>query len=214
MPGPASKPPGTRARRNTPVNPPQQVTTLPVAGRASKRAPTWPLEPDVYWATEKRLADVRIRELRREISTCTDGRTRRKFARDLEAATHRRELAAAQLRQQAKNERRVWAELWKTPQAAMWEKFGWSREVALYVRFQLQAEAGNLDAAKEARQRSDRLGLNPKAMASLKWEFERAEEAEDRGRRRRRREPAEGAPAGGAVKQSGKDPRGILGVVS
>jgi hypothetical protein len=206
MPGPSQKPAGTRARRNAPA----QTTKLPAAGRASKRTPAWPLEPDVALTVDKRLAEDRIKQLRVEIRECDDGRVRRKLVRDLEAATLRRALAMARLRQQSTTERKMWAELWKTPQAAMWEKFGWSREVALYVRFQLQAEGGNLDSAKEARQRSDRLGLNPKAMASLKWEFERAEEAEERGRKRR--QPA--APAKPAGTSGGKDPRGFLSVVS
>ncbi|MGH7393560.1 MAG: hypothetical protein ACREM3_29525 [Candidatus Rokuibacteriota bacterium] len=81
-------------------------------------------------------------------------------------------------------EDRMWAEVWATPQAVAWERLGWTRDVAQYVRWKVQAEMGDLDAAKEARMWSDRLGLNPKAMRMLLWEIVSDEVTE------RRREPA------------------------
>lgn len=65
----------------------------------------------------------------------------------------------------------MWTEIWATPQAVAWERLGWFRDVAQYVRWKTLAEFGDLDAAKEARMWSDRLGLNPKAMRALLWEI-------------------------------------------
>lgn len=204
--GPPPKPAGTRARRNAAPS----TTKLPADGRGSKRAPRWPLEPDTHLTIEKKLADLRIKELRTELGN-HDGTIVefRKVERSLQQTQRRRIELGERLRRQNTQERKLWADVWKTPQAVMWEKLAWDREVAQYVRFQIRAEAGDLDAAKEARQWSDRLGLNPLAMLRLRWEFERTEDAEERGRRRRN--PT--ASTSGTVKQSGKDPRGILGVV-
>lgn len=211
--GPPPKPAGTRARRN--VAP--QTTKLPADGRGSKRAPRWPLDPDVDLVVDRKVAEQRVKDLQAEFAECDDPVARRKIKRELAAAERRKIMATERLRRQNAQERKLWADLWKTPQAAMWEKFAWVREVAQYVRFVIRAEAGSLDAAKEARQWSDRLGLNPLAMLRLRWEIERTEDAEERGRRRR--QPAgsggpSGTKTGSSVKQSGKDPRGILGVVS
>lgn len=63
----------------------------------------------------------------------------------------------------------VWARVWHTPQAQAWEQLGWSLDVAMYVRHVVSAERGSMDAAKEARQWSDRLGLNPAAMLRNRW---------------------------------------------
>ena len=43
-----------------------------------------------------------------------------------------------------------------------------------YVRLKILAECGDLEAGKEARQWSDRLGLNPLAMLRLRWEIDPA----------------------------------------
>jgi hypothetical protein len=63
----------------------------------------------------------------------------------------------------------LWASIWVTPQAAAWERLGWTLEVALYVRLMVLAEAGDVKAAAELRQWSDRLGLNPAAMLRNRW---------------------------------------------
>jgi hypothetical protein len=205
--GPPPKPSGTRARRNAAP----QTTKLPADGRESKRTPAWPLEPDVHLTVEKQLTAARIKELRAELANF-DGTVveMRKRERELASVRRRLALATAQLQQLVRMERKLWAELWKTPQAAMWEQLAWSREVAQYVRFKIRGESGDLDAAKEARQWSDRLGLNPLAMLRLRWEIERTEDAEQRGRKRR------GAPEPGkpAPKKPAADPRGFLSVVS
>jgi hypothetical protein len=77
-------------------------------------------------------------------------------------------------------EKRVWAELWGTPQAVAWERLGWTRTVARYARLLIAAEALNKDALAEARQMEDRLGLTPKAMRLLLWEVTSDEVAAQR----------------------------------
>jgi hypothetical protein len=79
-----------------------------------------------------------------------------------------------------KLEAALWRDLWKLPQAVAWERLGYTREVALYVRHQVSAELGSLDHAREARMRSDRLGLTPTALRSLQWEIVADELAERR----------------------------------
>jgi hypothetical protein len=66
----------------------------------------------------------------------------------------------------------VWAEIWRTPQAVAWERFGWTRVVARYCKVLVRAEtAVDPVTMSEARQLEDRLGLTPKAMRSLLWEI-------------------------------------------
>lgn len=67
---------------------------------------------------------------------------------------------------------RTWETLWRTPQAVVWEELGWTQEVALYCRYMAMAGAGDMKAAGEARQWSDRLGLNPAAMMRNRWKVD------------------------------------------
>lgn len=76
--------------------------------------------------------------------------------------------------------RRVWDELWATPQAVAWERLGWTRVVARYARLVIAAERLDKDAMSEARQLEDRLGLTPKAMRLLLWEIVSDEVGEKR----------------------------------
>ncbi len=82
----------------------------------------------------------------------------------------------------------VWSQVWATPQAVAWERLGWSFDVAIYVRFLVAAEAGDMKAAGEVRQWSDRLGLNPAAMLRNRWKIAPDELAS------RRTSPAPGGP--------------------
>lgn len=68
-------------------------------------------------------------------------------------------------------ERRLWAELWATPQAWAWESLGWTRTVARYARKLLAAEKADASVAllAEVRQLEDRLGLTPLSMLRLEW---------------------------------------------
>lgn len=65
----------------------------------------------------------------------------------------------------------LWRQLWATPQAVAWERFGWTRMVARYVRCVLEVEEPGADTRMlaEVRQIEDRLGLSPLAMLRLQW---------------------------------------------
>lgn len=74
----------------------------------------------------------------------------------------------------------LWGAIWRTPQAHAWALNGWAHDVALYVRYFVNGETGDLDSAKEARMWSDRLGLNPQAMLRNRWRVRGDEVAERR----------------------------------
>lgn len=175
MPGPAPKPDDQRRRRNATV----AMTRLPAEGR-TKRAPNWPLIPDVVLTTRHELAAAKVEHLEYELSEAETPATRAYIERKLEVAREKAAIMAAQLREQRKLEALLWRELWSTPQAVQWERLGWTRDVAQYVRHKVMAELGDLDGAREARQWSDRLGLSPMAMLRLRWEVVSDETAERR----------------------------------
>lgn len=76
----------------------------------------------------------------------------------------------------------IWVDLWKTPQAAAWERLGWTRVVARYCRVVQAAEAVDANAAvmAQASTLEDRLGLTPMAVLRLRWEIAEDEVAEKR----------------------------------
>jgi hypothetical protein len=112
---------------------------------------------------------------------------RAKVAAEKKADTAREAalILTKQLEAQQRIEVELWRELWKTPQAVMWSRLSWTREVAQYVRWKSRAEAGDLDAAKEARQLADRLGLTPLSLLRLRWEIATDEVGETRQARAR-----------------------------
>lgn len=75
-------------------------------------------------------------------------------------------------------ERKLWADLWRTPQAVAWEPLGWTRVVARYARVAVAAERElTQHLMAEARQLEDRLGLTPKAMRMLLWTINPVDDA-------------------------------------
>lgn len=108
------------------------------------------------------------------------GRARTNAQKKADAAREQATILGKQLEAQAADEAELWAELWATPQAAVWERQAWFREVAQYVRWKVRAESGDLDSGKEARQLGDRLGLTPLAMLRLRWEVSADEVGEQR----------------------------------
>ena len=63
-----------------------------------------------------------------------------------------------------------WAELWRTPQAVMWDQTGRSLHVMAAMMDDLisgRAEAAKVSA--EMRQHEDRHGLNARSLMSLRW---------------------------------------------
>jgi hypothetical protein len=77
----------------------------------------------------------------------------------------------------------VWDELWATPQAVAWERLGWTRVVARYVKvlgYCEDPESLSVGLLGEARQLEDRLGLTPMSMLRLRWEIVADEISEKR----------------------------------
>jgi hypothetical protein len=140
-------------------------TSLPAEGWKGK-IPAWPLPADVRASSELAVAE-RAREMLEaqiEAAIAAKGALARLAKLDQRIAELEAILAGA-----ADLEASLWKDLWRTPQAAAWHRVRWTREVALYVRWQVRAELGDIEAAKEARQWSDRLGLNPTAMLRNRW---------------------------------------------
>ncbi|MEU4367539.1 hypothetical protein [Micromonospora chersina] len=191
--GPPPKDPGTRVRRNATV----AMTTLPAQGRPGA-APRWPLIPDVVMTTRRDLAKAKVAELREKLAEAeeTDAPTG-PIERRLDLALEKLAILEAQLRHQRKLETSLWKDLWGLPQAVEWERLGWMRDVAQYVRHKVLAELGDLDSAKEARQWSDRLGLTPLAMLRLRWRIAVDEVGE------RRQERQSSGSARGRIKAVG-----------
>lgn len=101
-----------------------------------------------------------------------------------------------------------WELVWRTPQAAAWARLGWADDVAVYVRLMSLVELGDVKQAGEARQWSDRLGLNPAAMLRNRWRVSADQVAVHResrgvapselGPRRSSRDRLRAVPGGGA----------------
>lgn len=83
------------------------------------------------------------------------------------------------------DERKAWAELWKTPHAVAWERLGWTRTVARYCRAMVRAESPSASAAilGQVAALEDRLGLTPKAMRLLLWSIASDEVGQKRDER-------------------------------
>lgn len=174
--GPAPKPANQRQRRNATV----AMTRLPMEGRKG-RTPKWPLIPDVALTVKHRLAEAKVEKLRYDLNEALDeGRPGGAIERRLDHALEVAAICETQLREQRAMEQQLWRDLWKLPQAVQWERLKWLRDVAQYVRFKTLGELGDLNAAKEARQWSDRLGLTPMAMLRLRWEVAVDETAQRR----------------------------------
>lgn len=81
-----------------------------------------------------------------------------------------------------------WAELWRLPQAVMWERDNAAVQVATYLMTRNSAhdalERGEPNAAllSELRQIEDRLGLSPMALKRLQWEISETSDSRPEGR--------------------------------
>src|ERR1041385_8963039 len=188
--GPAPKP--NARRRNATV----ATVELPAAGREGA-TPPWPLLADITLSTQRDTAQRAADDLELSLDEPTlTGRRRTTVQRKADAARDAAAILTAQLVAQERVEAELWEQLWALPQAVEWERAGWTREVAQYVRWKARAEQGDLDASREARQMADRLGLSPLALLRLRWKVA-AEDADDRGARPRRRAAAGGPPPAG-----------------
>lgn len=70
----------------------------------------------------------------------------------------------------------LWRRLWKTPQAAEWERLGQELEVGMYVRRLAEAEVPGSSSSLGTlvRQLSENLGLSIPGMLRLRWHLGRA----------------------------------------
>lgn len=137
---------------------------LPAAGRKG-RTPKWPLPENLTLQVALEMAQQTIERLQDKEKL--EAAEKRKLNAALEQVVYlprKMELAG-------EAELELWADLWKSPQAVAWERIGCEREVAQYCRWKVLAEQGDLDASKEARQLSDRIGLSPMSMLRLQWEI-------------------------------------------
>jgi hypothetical protein len=148
----------------------------------SEAAPEWPLLPDVAMRAELEVTQAQVAELQAQVSEATP-RRRGALAKKLGQAQMRARVMELSLAQQTETELALWTQLWTTPQSNAWAELGLgtAREVARYVRHAVKAEAGSAEDAREARQWSDRIGLNPTAMLRNRWKVAPDEMAERRG---------------------------------
>jgi hypothetical protein len=164
--GPPPKHPDQRVRRNVAPG----LTKLPIEGRKGPE-PAWPLMADVVLSARREMLATKLERLQDDRQDALDnGESTAGIERKIDATMERLYIVEAQLAAQRDLEATLWTDLWKLPQAVEWERLGWLRDVAQYVRFKVMGELGELDAAKEARMWSDRLGLTPLAMLRLRWE--------------------------------------------
>jgi hypothetical protein len=183
--GPPPKDPDQRARRGGGP----AMMRLPATGRQGT-PPPWPLGPDVVLSARARAARARAKDLR--VLAGADGITAREAVRRDRAhatAVESATVLEATVRAQRKRETDLWRELWATPMAVEWERLRWTREVAVYVRFHVRGETGDVKAAQEARLRGETLGLSPMSLLRLRWRIEDAAPQAVSG-------PASGARAG------------------
>ena len=184
MSGPAAKHPSTRARRN---NPKAGFAVLDRAGR-SGATPRWPLGSDARLSALKELADDRVANLTAELAAEEDGRAKGGIRRRLDAAEQQAAILSLQLEQAGDAELELWALLWSTPQATMWDDSpAFARMLAQFVRWNVKAEHGDKEAAVEARLRGKEFGLTPLTLLGLKQEIEATEAAQEKGKERRER---------------------------
>jgi hypothetical protein len=160
VPGPPPNP--NAVRRNPRVG----VVILPAGGRTG-RTPKWPLPDDPRLTARINIEADLIEELEQK-ELDEDGLSRTE-ATKLTRAKQRLAIAEATRDAILETEKRLWRDLWRTPQAAQWERLKWTNEVAQYVRHKSAAECGNLEESREARLRAKDLGLTPKGMKDLMW---------------------------------------------
>jgi len=182
-------------------NPRVGVQVLPA--NCKKPIPRWPLIEDLRLSVEKARYIAAIAELE-FLAEDEELAPARRARLDQKIAAERGKLAVVEekLSRQKGLELGLWRKLWRAPQAEAWHNLGWSRDVATYARLSVLAEMGDLDALKEARMWSDRLGLTPKAMRALLWVV-----ADDEvGGRREEKAAAQAEPAAPQRRLSAVDP--------
>jgi hypothetical protein len=155
--------------------------TLPAGGYTGP-IPAWPLLADIGLRAK---LDVQRATLARLEDEYAEAPVERQTAlnRRMETVQEKIAVLSFQVAEQEQRELDLWVELWKSSQAHAWVAkvgSGGLRDVAQYVRHKVLAELGSMEDAKEARQWSDRLGLNPSAMLRNRWRIAPDQVAEKR----------------------------------
>lgn len=163
-------PPDPNALRRDRASDRNGWTVLPEEGYGGA-IPEWPLIPDIVTSTKRDMALETAEALADELAEEEDSRKRAALKKKLDTVNGQVRLLDRQIEAQRELEQLLWNDLWRTPQAVVWFSLGWTRDVAQYARHKTLAELGSLDDAKEARQWSDRLGLNPAAMLRNRWKI-------------------------------------------
>lgn len=154
-------------------------TTLPAEGYTGP-IPEWPIPPDVQLTARLNVLRSEQQALETALDNCGDpkeaNKLRYRLGKNVEAIAQ----IEATIAGAAEVEMQIWADLWRTPQAAAWIRMRWTREVAQYARWKAKGELGDLDSAKEARMLADRLGLTPRSLQELRWQIAVDEIADER----------------------------------
>lgn len=158
-PAPAADP----VRRST-----RSVTTLPAEGRKGA-IPEWPLREDAVARARLTMYSEEMAAIEAELDECEDSKVANRLRHRLGQIVPLATEARAVLDGAASLEQEIWEDLWALPQAVVWERMKYTREVAQYARWKAKGELGNMAASTEARMLADRLGLTPRAMQDLKW---------------------------------------------
>lgn len=156
-----------------------QGTILPAEGRQGE-APPWPLPDDLMLTSRLEVLRAEQAQLERLLDDDPPPREAANLRRKLGQNVERVAVAEAMLDGSRAAELELWTELWATPQAVVWERLRWTREVAQYARWKARAELGDMDASKESRMLADRLGLTPRSLQDLRWTIASDEMAEQR----------------------------------
>ncbi len=185
------------------ANPRVGVRVLP-AGGWDGPIPGWPLIEDLGLTIDRETRLGKIADL--EFLVEDEALTPAKRARlDQKIAAERSAVALidAKIERQKGLELALWEKLWRSPQAAAWQRLGWTRDVATYARLSVLAEMGDLKLLQEARMWSDRLGLTPKAMRALLWVV-----SDDEVGAKRQQKSGQEAAAGPVRRLAAVDPAG------
>ena len=117
--------------------------SLPVGGRVGP-VPVWPLADDVRRVAQLEDARDRVLDLQVRLEAESDARVKGRLRRDLSKYQLVAATVELQLEQARDAEVALWGELWRMPQAVMWEESSAGREVAQYVRWKIRGEQGSV----------------------------------------------------------------------
>ena len=114
-------------------------TLLPAAGYSGS-IPVWPLPDNVSLSSQRDAALDRAESLADELAAAAESKDRGRIRRQLDGLSERVATLDKQIDASSRVEAELWAQVWRTPQAAVWAQQGWLRDVAQYVRHKVLGE--------------------------------------------------------------------------